>query len=140
MPIHTDGQLYHVCRERSSDSGWNMYGIGAGMSGIANANAGMFWSVGSDGALWRNDGGRWTQVVQTMPTGTAVDGPALGNARAQTQAIPLPPVTQALSPNTNADVVSQSFSVPYQVIGKDTCSKPVGCTSPIGRRVSCRWP
>ncbi len=66
--IDPTGGLFHVCREKLSDSGWNMYGIGAGFQMIAAVDSATVWAVGNNGGLWRSDHGRWTRT-ETLPNG-----------------------------------------------------------------------
>ncbi|MGE3781957.1 MAG: hypothetical protein AB7H71_04360, partial [Alphaproteobacteria bacterium] len=66
--IDPTGGLFHVCREKLSDSGWNMYGIGAGLQMIAAVDRATAWAVGNNGGLWRSDHGRWTRT-ETLPNG-----------------------------------------------------------------------
>ena len=66
--IDPAGGLFHVCREKLSDSGWNMYGIGAGFQMLAAVDQATVWAVGKNGALWRGDHGRWTRT-ETLPNG-----------------------------------------------------------------------
>ena len=44
--IDVNGNLQHVCREPLSDSGWNMYGLGAGFRAIAPVDAATLWAIG----------------------------------------------------------------------------------------------
>jgi hypothetical protein len=63
LVINKEGELCHVYREPLSDSGWNIYGLGASLSTIAVVNSGTFWAIGaSDGSLWQNNIGRWMQA------------------------------------------------------------------------------
>jgi hypothetical protein len=43
--IDVNGNLFHVCREPLSDSGWNMYGLGAALRTIAAADAAVSIAV-----------------------------------------------------------------------------------------------
>jgi hypothetical protein len=68
--IDINGNLQHVCREPLSDSGWNMYGLGAGFRWIAALDAATLWAIGLiDDAFWRNNHGRWTQFQIPLPSG-----------------------------------------------------------------------
>ncbi|MGA9996994.1 MAG: tectonin domain-containing protein [Pyrinomonadaceae bacterium] len=63
-----NSELYHVCREPLSDSGWNSYGLGAYPCAIAVADSNTVWAVGTDQQLWQNQTGRWSQQV-SLPGG-----------------------------------------------------------------------
>ena len=63
LVINKAGELCHIYREPLSDSGWNIYGLGASLSSIAVVNSGTFWAIGAcDGSLWQNNIGRWMQA------------------------------------------------------------------------------
>jgi hypothetical protein len=66
LVIDQAGQISHVCREPLSDSGWNMYSLGAGFKSLA-CNSGFLWGLGYDYAYWRNDGGRWSPFPVSLP-------------------------------------------------------------------------
>jgi hypothetical protein len=67
--IDPDNNLFHACREPLSDSGWNIYGVGAGFAAFAALDAVTVWAVEPNGGtIWRGDHGRWTQT-QTLPSG-----------------------------------------------------------------------
>jgi hypothetical protein len=67
--IDPDNNLFHACREPLSDSGWNIYGLGAGFAALAALDALTVWAVEPNGGtIWRGDHGRWTQT-QTLPGG-----------------------------------------------------------------------
>lgn len=68
--IDVNGNLQHVCREALSDSGWNMYGLGAGFRAIAPVDSATLWAIGLiDDAFWQNNHGRWTQFQIPLPSG-----------------------------------------------------------------------
>lgn len=74
------GSAFHACREPLSDSGWNIFGIGAGFQSVAAIDGTTGWACGTDGNVWRCDRGRWTQT-STLGVGsvaaqvsTGVDG------------------------------------------------------------------
>ncbi len=67
--IDVDGAVFHVCRQKQSDSGWNVYGIGAGFKQIAGVDSATVWGVGYDGAVWQNHRGIWTGA--DSPSGPA---------------------------------------------------------------------
>jgi hypothetical protein len=70
--IDVNGNLQHVCREPLSDSGWNMYGLGAGFRWIAPVDAATLWALGlTDVNFWQNNQGRWTQFQLPLPNGRA---------------------------------------------------------------------
>jgi len=64
-----NNELYHVYREPLSDSGWNVYGVGAYAAGLAVEDSTIAWVLGTDGQFWRNKAGRWKQDVPTVPGG-----------------------------------------------------------------------
>lgn len=68
--IDVNGNLQHVCREPLSDSGWNMYGLGAGFRWIASVDSATLWALGlTDVNYWQNNHGRWTQCQLPLPNG-----------------------------------------------------------------------
>src|SRR5262245_27874588 len=75
--IDPDGNVFHVCREPLSDSGWNTYGIGAGFQSLGAVDSATIWALGNYGSLWRSDHGRWTQA-STLPGGTQATGLSVG--------------------------------------------------------------
>ena len=52
--------MFHVCRQKQSDRGRNIYGIGAGFKQIAGVDSATVWGVGYDGKVWQNHHGIWT--------------------------------------------------------------------------------
>ena len=52
--------MFHVCRQKQSDRGWNIYGIGAGFKQIAGVDSATVWGVSYDGKVWQNHHGIWT--------------------------------------------------------------------------------
>ena len=76
--FHGNNELYHVYREPLSDSGWNVYGIGACAAALAVENSTTAWVLGTDGQCWRNQAGRWRQNVPTVPGGTPASDPDRG--------------------------------------------------------------
>lgn len=72
LAIHKDGFLYHVCREPRSQSGWNMYGVGAKFSSVAYRNSELFYALRTDNAgqqasdswFWQYRKGRWNKLDQ----------------------------------------------------------------------------
>jgi hypothetical protein len=70
--IDANGNMQHVYREPLSDSGWNMYGLGAGFRAIAPVDSATLWAIGLlDDAFWQNNYGRWTQFQIPLPSGEA---------------------------------------------------------------------
>jgi hypothetical protein len=70
--IDVNGRLNHVCREPLSDSGWNMYGLGAGFSGVAAVDGTTLCAIGiQNGSFWQGDHGRWTMRAPALPNGLA---------------------------------------------------------------------
>jgi hypothetical protein len=67
----SDGQPYHVCREPLSDSGWNMYGLGAGFRWFSARAAKTVYATGADGNLWESNAGRWYQFRGNLPGNNA---------------------------------------------------------------------
>jgi len=65
-------ELFHVCREPLSDSGWNLYGMGAKPLAIAVADSNTVWAVGTDLQIWRNNTGLWSQRVPALPGGATL--------------------------------------------------------------------
>lgn len=59
----SDG-LYHVCREPLSDSGWNIFGLGAQAYAIAAVDSNLAWAIGTDRQIWRVEAGRWNLAPQ----------------------------------------------------------------------------
>lgn len=77
--IDVNGNLNHVCREPLSDSGWNMYGLGAGFQAIAAVDSATLWAIGrTDGALWQGNHGRWVQLQAALPGGQALAEVSVG--------------------------------------------------------------
>lgn len=70
--IDVNGNLQHVCREPLSDSGWNMYGLGAGFGVIAAIDSAALWAIGLNDTFWQNNQGRWTQCQIPLPSGAAM--------------------------------------------------------------------
>ena len=79
--IIQNGELFYVCREPLSNSGWNFFGLGAGFPFIAPMNAAGGWAFANDGSVWQNVAGAWnapaTGPVPTA-TGTGTDGTIWG--------------------------------------------------------------
>lgn len=67
--IIQNGNVMHVCREPLSDSGWNVYGLGAGLQAIAGVDSSAAWAVDTDNCIWQNTLGRWT-AAPAMPAGS----------------------------------------------------------------------
>lgn len=65
-------ELFHVYREPLSDSGWNVYGMGAKPLAIAVVDSSTAWAVGTDLQIWRNDTGLWSQRVPALPDGATL--------------------------------------------------------------------
>lgn len=77
--IDVNGNLQHVCREPVSDSGWNMYGLGAGFRWIAAVDSATLWALGlTDVNYWQNNHGRWTQCQIPLPNGQAAQELSIG--------------------------------------------------------------
>jgi hypothetical protein len=77
--IDVNGDLQHVCREPLSDSGWNMYGLGAGFRWIAAVDSATLWALGlTDVNYWQNNHGRWTQGQIPLPNGQAAQELSIG--------------------------------------------------------------
>ena len=66
--IDQSGNVFHACREPLSDSGWNIYGIGAGFTDIGPVDKSTMWALGADSSIWRSDNLRCSQT-QTLPSG-----------------------------------------------------------------------
>src|SRR5215471_16821465 len=47
LVIHQDTELYHVVREPLSQSGWNMYGVGARLISAALVNTSNAYAIGN---------------------------------------------------------------------------------------------
>jgi hypothetical protein len=45
LALSSDGEIHHVAREPASDSGWNVYGLGAAFVSIS-AGSDALWAVG----------------------------------------------------------------------------------------------
>jgi hypothetical protein len=76
LVLSGDGEIHHVAREPGSDSGWNVYGLGATFASIS-AGSDALWAVGAhDGGLWRLRGGRWTST--TLPDGATARAVSAG--------------------------------------------------------------
>lgn len=71
-------ELYHVAREPLSDSGWNMYGVGAYATAIAVADSNTLWAVGTDNQFWQNRTSRWDQQIPALPDGAKLLTPPNG--------------------------------------------------------------
>jgi hypothetical protein len=67
------GELIHACREPLSPSGWNMYGVGAGVRGISVDANGAAYVVGTDGTFLRNNGGAWLNAFPPVAGCVASD-------------------------------------------------------------------
>jgi hypothetical protein len=69
LSIDETGDLRYVCREPLSDSGWNMYSMGAGFRALVNAGSGVLLGVGNDfpGSFWRYEAGRWQAIPVDLP-------------------------------------------------------------------------
>jgi hypothetical protein len=68
--IDIDGNLCHVCQEALSDSGWNMFRLGAGFRAIGAVDAASVWALGlTDTAFWQGSHGRWTRVAPALASG-----------------------------------------------------------------------
>jgi len=77
--IDANGNLQHVCREPLSDSGWNMYGLGAGFRWMAAVDSATLWALGlTDANYWQNNNGRWTQGQISLPNGQAAQELSVG--------------------------------------------------------------
>jgi hypothetical protein len=76
LALSTDGEIHHVAREPASDSGWNVYGLGATFASIS-AGSDALWAVGAhDGGVWRLRGGRWTRT--SLPDGATARAVSAG--------------------------------------------------------------
>jgi len=74
------GNLFHVCREPLSDSGWNVYAIGAGFTRISGQNSATVWATneGTGGSeAWQSYLGRWAPVT-TQADGQPITDVAVG--------------------------------------------------------------
>jgi len=65
-------EVFHVYREPLSDSGWNFYGLGAGVCSMAAVDKEVLWAVGSDAQVWQNKAGRWS-VFPSQPVSPSND-------------------------------------------------------------------
>src|SRR5262249_44517597 len=53
-----------------SDSGWNMFGIGAGFGAIAAVDSASVWALGElDAGFWQGSHGRWTRAAGSLASG-----------------------------------------------------------------------
>jgi hypothetical protein len=62
LVIHDDGELCHLQREPLSNSGWNIFGIGAQVNLIAAANSGSVWITDNNNAIWQSNAGHWNPL------------------------------------------------------------------------------
>src|SRR5215831_3150985 len=107
-----DGELFYVCREPLSDTGWNYFGLGAGFPYIAPLNSEGGWAFADDGSIWQNIAGRWSSPVSgPVPTAvaTGTDGVIWGMINGGIQAFDTTSMTWGdppVSGNLNAPVDS----------------------------------
>jgi len=109
LVIGNDQHLYHVCREPLSDSGWNIYGVGACPTATAAVDSETLWAVGTDGALWQNRAGRWNPA------------PPLPNSAVPIGGMPMGLVFAPVSVGTDGSV--WAVDTQYQLYRFDTTSK-----------------
>jgi hypothetical protein len=62
LVIQDDGELCHLQREPLSSSGWNIFGIGAGVQSIAAVNSGTVWIMDVALSFWQSNAGHWNFV------------------------------------------------------------------------------
>jgi hypothetical protein len=62
LAIHDDGELYHLQREPLSNSGWNIFGVGAEITVIAATKSGSVWATDITARVWQSNTGNWNQT------------------------------------------------------------------------------
>jgi len=75
--VDPDDNLFHACREPLSDSGCNIYVVGAGLQKIAAVDSVTAFACGNDRNLWASHHRRWTET-RALPSGGAAAGASAG--------------------------------------------------------------